>query len=161
MMITIFNSKKVIKILLVLGMVFQLSSCKTETCDDNCRLLQNTVLFASIGGFNNLEQCPYDYNLSPGDSVSFNTQGGVYSDSITIIGCSSSAWTLTATPTTGVTARIVRNTRPYCANGTLLQSSAVGTAVSIAGLAGCITSGADVIQIKGSDAVGSVTVTYN
>ena len=158
MMIMDFNSKKVIKILLFLGMLFQLSSCKTETCDDNCRLLQNTVLFASIGGFNNLEQCPYDYNLSPGDSVEMTITAPYTTTSVKIIGCSTSLWNLTVTPPVDGAASIYKISRPNCASysGVLLDRSPVaGSIASFSGTEGCMTTGVDVIEVSGTSPSGS------
>jgi len=160
---------------LVLGMIANAvlfaASCKEDECDNECKLASNFFLwmtFTDGRGLFYFEPCPYDHNLSPGDSFVFDIPDPPYAGLTSMAGCSPAPWTLTATPSVGITANISRsiraeNMQQYKCNAdiTLAKSATPGAPVSISGPDGCISSGTDVISIWGYGATGTVAVNFD
>ena len=151
--------------MLVYGGVF-MTGCKEDECDNECKLASNFFMWMSLTGgrgLYDLVPCRYDYDLSPGDSVVINIPDLPSYEYSRFVGCSPASWTLRATPSVGITAEIwrVRKSPSYCRGVLLKESLNPGEAVSISGPAGCMSTGTGVIEIRGSDAAGTITVEFN
>jgi len=164
---TIHRMKRVPGKLLILGTFACVglfaAGCGKDNCGKSCKTMGNFIYAFNFGAFNNYIPCSHDYNLAPGDSFTFDVPDLPQYTYADVVGCSSSPWTLTATPDAGITVRIYRG-RPQnnCLGRELIgESSAPGDAVSITGSAGCMVSSTDVINIRASGAVGSIMVTFN
>jgi len=166
--------KRVSGKLLILGMlvcvVLFMTGCKEEDKWDKYRdIYFNVTMWDSItGGLFYFEPCPYDHNLSPGNSFVFDIPDPPYLEVAYTAACSPAPWTLTATPSAGITAKISRSIRAEnmdrynCFYGvTLAESATPGAPVSISGPGGCISSGTDVIRVSGYGAAGTVTVNFD